>query len=173
LASQLEAGTRQQQDWILMCMQGGRAHHLADCGVATLCCSPPGAAGNRILASCFAKPMCPRRPPASPHTPLQTRVHCQSMCSLHRRCPQDAPQPLRAAPSSCSIAHAVYLSAMSGAYLAERGHPNNSSGCLSDVSHCRARLVCPRVSGVSQNDPRPGSIHRECSPRSTRCASGS
>jgi len=83
LASQLEAGTRQQQDWILMCMQGGRAHHLAACGVATLCCSPPGAAGNRILASCFAKPMCPRRPPASPHTPLQTRVHCQSMCSLH------------------------------------------------------------------------------------------
>jgi hypothetical protein len=33
--------TRQQQDWILECLQGGRTHPLAACGVATLCCSPP------------------------------------------------------------------------------------------------------------------------------------
>jgi hypothetical protein len=31
----------EQQDWILMRRQGGRAHPLAACGVATLCCSPP------------------------------------------------------------------------------------------------------------------------------------
>jgi hypothetical protein len=29
------------QDWILKCLQGGRAHPLKACAVATLCCSPP------------------------------------------------------------------------------------------------------------------------------------
>jgi hypothetical protein len=42
--------SRQQQDWILMCMQGGRACPLAACGVAPLCsssCSSPlGALGS-------------------------------------------------------------------------------------------------------------------------------
>jgi hypothetical protein len=32
---------KQKQDWILKCLQGGRAHPLTVCGVATLCCSPP------------------------------------------------------------------------------------------------------------------------------------
>jgi hypothetical protein len=32
--------------WILKCLQGGRAHPLAACGVATLCCSPPGGAAG-------------------------------------------------------------------------------------------------------------------------------
>ena len=32
---------RHRQDWFLKCLQGGRAHPLAVCGVATLCCSPP------------------------------------------------------------------------------------------------------------------------------------
>ena len=31
---------RQQQDWILKCLQGGRAYPLAACAVATLCSSP-------------------------------------------------------------------------------------------------------------------------------------
>jgi hypothetical protein len=34
-------GPRQTQNWFLKCLQGGRAHPLAACGVATLCCSPP------------------------------------------------------------------------------------------------------------------------------------
>jgi hypothetical protein len=33
--------------WILKCLQGGRARPLAACGLATLCCSPLEAAGNR------------------------------------------------------------------------------------------------------------------------------
>ena len=40
-AATSKAEPRQQQDWILKCVQGGRAHPLAACGVATLCCSPP------------------------------------------------------------------------------------------------------------------------------------
>jgi hypothetical protein len=36
-----KAEPRQQQDWVLKCLQGGRAHPLAACGVATLCCPPP------------------------------------------------------------------------------------------------------------------------------------
>ena len=36
-----KADPRQQQDWFLECLQGGRAHPLAASGVATLCCSPP------------------------------------------------------------------------------------------------------------------------------------
>ena len=32
--------TTQQQDWILKCLQGRRAHPVAACGLATLCCSP-------------------------------------------------------------------------------------------------------------------------------------
>jgi hypothetical protein len=35
-----KADPRQQQDWILKCQQGRRAHPLAACGVAVLCCSP-------------------------------------------------------------------------------------------------------------------------------------
>jgi hypothetical protein len=38
-----KAEPRRQQDWILMCLQGGRARPLTAYGVATLCCSPPGA----------------------------------------------------------------------------------------------------------------------------------
>jgi hypothetical protein len=37
----LATDPRQQQDWILKCLQGERAHPLATCGEATLCCSPP------------------------------------------------------------------------------------------------------------------------------------
>ena len=40
-AATSKAEPRQQQDWILKRVQGGRAHPLAACGVATLCCSPP------------------------------------------------------------------------------------------------------------------------------------
>ena len=36
------ADPRRPQDWILKCQQGGRARPLAACGVATLCCPPPG-----------------------------------------------------------------------------------------------------------------------------------
>jgi hypothetical protein len=36
-----KADPREQQDWILRCVQGGRAHPLAACGVGTLCSSPP------------------------------------------------------------------------------------------------------------------------------------
>jgi hypothetical protein len=42
-----KADPRQQQDWFLKGLQGGRVHPLAARGVATLCCSLPGAAGNR------------------------------------------------------------------------------------------------------------------------------
>ena len=45
-AATSRAEPRQKQDWILKCPQGGRAHPLAACGVATLCCST-GDAGNR------------------------------------------------------------------------------------------------------------------------------
>jgi hypothetical protein len=37
---------RQQHDWFLKCLQGGRAHTLAACGVATICCSPPALLGT-------------------------------------------------------------------------------------------------------------------------------
>jgi hypothetical protein len=37
----IATGAGQQQNWILKCLQGVRAHPLAACGVATLCCSPP------------------------------------------------------------------------------------------------------------------------------------
>jgi hypothetical protein len=40
-AATSKAEPRQQQDWILKGLQGGRVHPLAACGVATLCCSPP------------------------------------------------------------------------------------------------------------------------------------
>jgi hypothetical protein len=40
-AAASKADPRQQHDWILKCLQGGRAHPLAACGVATLCSSPP------------------------------------------------------------------------------------------------------------------------------------
>jgi hypothetical protein len=36
-----KADPRQQQDWFLMSLQGRRAHEIAGCAVATLCCSPP------------------------------------------------------------------------------------------------------------------------------------
>jgi hypothetical protein len=32
--------------WFLKCLQGGRAHPLAACGLATLCCSPPALQGT-------------------------------------------------------------------------------------------------------------------------------
>jgi hypothetical protein len=41
LVHHLEPEPRKQQDWILMCLQGGRAHLLTACGVATLCCCSP------------------------------------------------------------------------------------------------------------------------------------
>jgi hypothetical protein len=45
-AATSKAEPRKTQDWVLKCLQGGRAHPLAACGMATLYCSPP-AAGNR------------------------------------------------------------------------------------------------------------------------------
>ena len=39
-AATSKADPRQQQDWILKCLQGGRVHPLAACGVAALCSSP-------------------------------------------------------------------------------------------------------------------------------------
>jgi acyl-CoA synthetase (AMP-forming)/AMP-acid ligase II len=39
--SHSKAEPGQQQDWIVKCQEGGRAHLLAVCGVATLCCPPP------------------------------------------------------------------------------------------------------------------------------------
>jgi hypothetical protein len=42
-AASLKADPRQQQDWFLKSLQGGRAHPLAACGVATLSgCWKPG-----------------------------------------------------------------------------------------------------------------------------------
>jgi hypothetical protein len=32
---------RRKQDWFFECLQGERAHALAACGVATLCCPSP------------------------------------------------------------------------------------------------------------------------------------
>jgi hypothetical protein len=45
-AASSKADPTQKQDWILKCLQGGRAHPLAAWEVATLCFSPHGA-GNR------------------------------------------------------------------------------------------------------------------------------
>ena len=39
-AATSKADPGQQQDWILKCLQDGRAHLLAACAVATLCCLP-------------------------------------------------------------------------------------------------------------------------------------
>jgi hypothetical protein len=48
-AATSKSDPRRLQDWILNCLQGERAHPLAACGVATLCCSPPAAGNSNAL----------------------------------------------------------------------------------------------------------------------------
>jgi hypothetical protein len=57
-AATSKADPRQKQDWVLECLQGGRARPLAACGVATLCCSPAqDCARNRVI--CYFLPSLP------------------------------------------------------------------------------------------------------------------
>jgi hypothetical protein len=76
-----KADPRPQQDWILKCLQGGRAHSLAACGVVSLCYPPhwkpkPShvcvwvvcvcAAGSSPPPSTISCPLPPPPPPPPP-----------------------------------------------------------------------------------------------------------
>ena len=72
----LEGRPRQKQNWFLKCLQGGRAHRLAACGVATLCCC----VGPALLETDFFR--CRRaRGSASAHA---VRIRCTAQLRSQR-----------------------------------------------------------------------------------------
>jgi hypothetical protein len=115
-----KADPRQQQDWFLKGLQGGRAHPLAACRVATLCCSgetaletlnPRSMLHGESERATDTRALRPRsicvfgRAPCSPAPPrnftrqtstrgalLQRRLHLHYL-RRRRRCPRHPPFP--------------------------------------------------------------------------------
>jgi hypothetical protein len=73
LSATSKADPRRQQDRFLKCLQCGRAHPLAACGVATLCSSPPTRAGNRLLTLLLTL--------QNPHT--HTNTYARTLTNQH------------------------------------------------------------------------------------------
>jgi hypothetical protein len=85
--------------------------------------------------------LCPRKPPTNPHRRPSRPVCTASLCVVSRpTLPGRTAAALQRLVCTQLLhhAHAVCLSAMSGAYLAERGRPNNKL-----VRQCLRRFALP------------------------------
>jgi hypothetical protein len=93
-AATSKADPRQQQDWILKCLQGGRTHPLAAFWVATLYCSPPLLVSTlselhtpthtsmAAAARCVAPIRCVARATPSPSSPRRAYHHLQARTTM-------------------------------------------------------------------------------------------